>query len=62
MRNYNVKKYVMASTSSIYAGSKMPYMENSSVNLPISPYAASKEAAEELTLYTCRMISRLTVV
>lgn len=46
MRNYNVKKYVMASTSSIYAGSKMPYKENSSVNQPISPYAASKKAAE----------------
>lgn len=46
MRYNNVKKYVMASTSSIYAGSKMPYREDSSVNQPISPYAASKKAAE----------------
>ena len=51
MRDYNFKKYVMASTSSIYAGSKMPYREDSSVNQPISPYAASKKAAE-LIAYT----------
>lgn len=51
MRTYEVKKYVMASTSSIYAGSKMPYKEESSVNEPISPYAASKKAAE-LIAYT----------
>ena len=51
MREYNISKYVMASTSSIYAGSKMPYKEESSVNQPISPYAASKKAAE-LIAYT----------
>lgn len=51
MREHKVHKYVMASTSSIYAGSKMPYKEDSCVNLPISPYAASKKAAE-LIAYT----------
>lgn len=51
MRVYHIKKYVMASTSSIYAGSEMPYKESSSVNKPISPYAASKKAAE-LIAYT----------
>ena len=51
MRENNVSKYVMASTSSIYAGSEMPYKEDSSVNQPISPYAASKKAAE-LIAYT----------
>lgn len=51
MRENNISKYVMASTSSIYAGSKVPYKEESSVNLPISPYAASKKAAE-LIAYT----------
>ncbi|MAJ05757.1 MAG: nucleotide sugar epimerase [Crocinitomicaceae bacterium] len=51
MRENNISKYVMASTSSIYAGSKMPYKEESSVNQPISPYAASKKAAE-LIAYT----------
>ena len=51
MRKHNVKKYVMASTSSIYAGSNMPFKESSAVNNPISPYAASKKAAE-LIAYT----------
>ena len=51
MRENNIPKYVMASTSSIYAGSEMPYKEDSSVNQPISPYAASKKAAE-LIAYT----------
>ena len=51
MRYHNIKKYVMASTSSIYAGSEMPYIESSAVNQPISPYAASKKAAE-LIAYT----------
>lgn len=51
MRKFKVSKYVMASTSSIYAGSTMPYKESSSVNEPISPYAASKKAAE-LISYT----------
>ena len=51
MRKYNVTKYVMASTSSIYAGSEMPYKESAGVNQPISPYAASKKAAE-LIAYT----------
>lgn len=46
MRLHSVKKYVMASTSSIYTDSKMPFSENSSVNRPISPYAATKKAAE----------------
>lgn len=51
MRQYEVNKYVMASTSSIYADSPMPYKESSAVNEPISPYAASKKAAE-LISYT----------
>ena len=51
MRENKTSKYVMASTSSIYAGSEMPYKEDSSVNKPISPYAASKKAAE-LIAYT----------
>ncbi len=48
MRAYSVPKIVLASTSSLYAGEAMPFSENSSVNRPISPYAASKKAAEQL--------------
>ena len=45
MRNYNVSKIVLASTSSLYAGQEMPFSEDLPVNTPISPYAASKKAA-----------------
>lgn len=46
MREFGVKKYVLASTSSLYAGQPMPFVESLPVNTPISPYAASKKAAE----------------
>ena len=48
---HKIKKFVLASTSSLYAGQKMPFKESLAVNTPISPYAASKKAAE-LTCYT----------
>lgn len=46
MREFDIKKMVLASTSSLYAGQKMPFVETLPVNTPISPYAASKKAAE----------------
>ena len=47
-RQFGIKKFVLASTSSIYAGSPMPFKEDLPVNRPISPYAASKKAAEAI--------------
>ncbi len=49
MRKHGVKKLVLASTSSLYAGQPMPFTEDLPVNTPISPYAASKKAAEQMT-------------
>lgn len=46
MREHDVKKFVLASTSSLYAGCEMPFKEDLPVNTPISPYAATKKAAE----------------
>ena len=46
MRKHHVSKMVLASTSSLYAGQPMPFNETLPVNQPISPYAASKKAAE----------------
>ena len=46
MRRREVNKMVLASTSSLYAGQEMPFGETLPVNTPISPYAASKKAAE----------------
>ena len=45
-RSHKIKKFLLASTSSLYAGQKMPFKESLPVNTPISPYAASKKAAE----------------
>ena len=46
MRRREVNKMVLASTSSLYAGQNMPFVETQPVNTPISPYAATKKAAE----------------
>ena len=49
MVKFDIKKFILASTSSLYAGSKMPFTEDLPVNTPISPYAASKKSAESLS-------------
>jgi UDP-glucuronate 4-epimerase len=46
MREFKVEKLIIASTSSLYAGLPIPFSEDLPVNTPISPYAASKKAAE----------------
>jgi len=47
-RENKINKFVLASTSSLYAGQKMPFKETLAVNTPISPYAASKKGAEAM--------------
>ncbi|MFQ6029178.1 MAG: NAD-dependent epimerase/dehydratase family protein, partial [Dehalococcoidia bacterium] len=48
-REFRVKKFVLASTSSLYgAHNPMPFREDADTNRPLSPYAASKKAAEAL--------------
>ena len=60
MRLHEVGKLVLASTSSLYAGLPIPFTEVLPVNTPISPYAASKKAAEVLA-YTYRHLYKLDV-
>ena len=48
MQKHGVPKFVIASTSSLYAGLPMPFREDAMVTHPISPYAATKLAAEAL--------------
>lgn len=45
---YGVKKHVLASSSSLYAGCAMPFTEDLPVDRPQSPYAETKKAAEVL--------------
>jgi UDP-glucuronate 4-epimerase len=45
---HGVKKHVLASSSSLYAGCAMPFTEDVPVDKPQSPYAETKKAAEAL--------------
>ncbi len=48
-RQFGVKKYVLASSSSLYgAGHPTPYREDLNTDHPLSPYAATKKAAEAM--------------
>ena len=60
-RRHEVGKFVFGSTSSIYGATKrVPFVEDDPVACPISPYAASKRAAE-LFCYTCHHLHGLQV-
>ena len=46
-RKHNVKKFIFASSSSVYGNNKkVPFSEKDSVDHPISPYASTKKAGE----------------
>lgn len=60
-RQHGVPKFVLASTSSLYGQhNAMPYREDADTNQPLSPYAASKKAAEALC-YTYHYLYGLDV-
>lgn len=60
MREFKVAKFILASTSSLYAGQPMPFKEDLAVNTPISPYAATKKAAEVMS-YTYHYLYKIDV-
>ena len=45
-RSYKVKKFIYASTSSVYGLNQTPFKEDDDIKSPISPYAAAKRAGE----------------
>ena len=50
MKKHNLKKLVMASSSSVYGNTKeVPFREDMIVDFAISPYAATKKANEVMT-------------
>ena len=59
-REHGVKKFVLASTSSVYGNGERPFRENQPTDRPLSPYAASKKAAEALC-YTYHHLHGLDV-
>jgi UDP-glucuronate 4-epimerase len=60
MRDTGVPKLVLASTSSLYAGQPVPFIESLPVNNPMSPYSASKKAAE-LMAYSYHHLYKIDV-
>jgi len=60
-RERGIPKFVLASTSSLYGeGNPVPYREDADTDHPLSPYAASKKAAETLA-YTYHRLHGLDV-
>lgn len=60
-RERGIEKFVLASTSSLYGkGAPVPFQEDQDTNRPISPYAATKKAAESLA-YTWHALHGLDV-
>lgn len=47
-REFKVRKFVLASTSSLYGLEKMPFKENIKTDTPLAPYSATKKGAEAL--------------
>ncbi len=46
-RQYDVRKFIFGSSSSVYGNNKkVPFSEEDNVDFPISPYAATKKACE----------------
>ncbi len=60
-RRFGVSKFVLSSTSSLYgAHNRLPFTEEADTNRPLSPYAASKKAAEAIA-YTYHHLHGLDV-
>jgi len=60
-RQHGVPKFILASTSSLYGShNPMPYREDADTSHPLSPYAASKKAAETLC-YTYHYLYNIDV-
>jgi len=60
-REFRIGKFVLASTSSLYGSNNpRPFREDADTNLPLSPYAASKKAAEAMS-YTYHYLHGLDV-
>ncbi|MBK9710047.1 MAG: GDP-mannose 4,6-dehydratase [Kouleothrix sp.] len=57
-RRHDVRGFVLASTSSVYGQAPTPWSEDLATDRPLSPYAATKKAAEVLS-YTFHYLHKL---
>ncbi|MBN2457449.1 MAG: GDP-mannose 4,6-dehydratase [Sedimentisphaerales bacterium] len=61
-KKFNVKNFIFGSSSSVYGNNrKIPFAETDNVDFPISPYAATKKAAE-LICHTYSHLYNIDVV
>ncbi|MDA3813520.1 MAG: GDP-mannose 4,6-dehydratase [Candidatus Cloacimonetes bacterium] len=61
-KKQNIKKFIFASSSSVYGNNKkIPFAESDPVDLPISPYAATKKAGE-LICHTYHHLEQISMV
>ena len=60
-KHFKVKKFILASTASLYAYQPLPFKETLCTNTPISPYAATKKGAEALC-YTYHYLYGIDVI
>ena len=47
-KEFGVRRFLLASTSSVYGNNSIPFSEDASIEDLLSPYAASKKSAEDL--------------
>jgi UDP-glucuronate 4-epimerase len=47
-KDHGAKKFILASTSSLYGFNEMPFRETDRTDTPLAPYSATKKAAEAL--------------
>jgi len=60
-KKFNIKKFIFASSSSVYGNNKkVPFSETDNVDNPISPYAATKKAGE-LICYTYHSLYKIDI-
>ncbi|MEN2994262.1 MAG: SDR family NAD(P)-dependent oxidoreductase [Thermodesulfovibrio sp.] len=62
VKNYEIKKFVLASTSSVYGETeKMPFKVSHTTDKPLAPYPASKKSAE-LFCYTYHYLYGIDII
>jgi len=59
-KTHRIDKFILASTSSLYGENKMPFKEDMNTDRTLSPYAASKKAAENIC-YTYHILFDLDI-
>ena len=59
-RKYKIRKFILASSSSIYGETSLSFSEDKKTDFPLSPYAASKKGAEAMC-YTYHYLHKIDI-